>query len=306
MLMHLAESEADTVEDELKAIGQLLISFVTSFNPDDFPEHDFVSIITSSLNSLKFVAQMDSEFTTERIGELLGITRSFILYSIPDISQQPPSKIASSQQAIMEPLSLRPNNKRGNGAAAKSKRSRRTNKKKPEPSPRQQEDSPRSYGLHDNATSFVPFSPFAAYRTSDSDYSDNEHNRELVNRHKLSKLRLSALTLLSVIVSSVEKKVLFGYWHSLFSTEESSQSSSSATLINCVLKDPVGRCKILALQNIILLLKNSKPFLIQAENKEKGPTTFTPFSVTLGNMIVFTYEKLTQVMTSRIVYAIKS
>jgi hypothetical protein len=50
-----------------------------------------------------------------------------------------------------------------------------------------------------------------------------------------------------------------------------------------------------ALQTIIQLLKISKPFLIQAENKEVR-STFTPFSVTLGNMITFTYEVLTQAL----------
>lgn len=291
--MHFAdqETEIEELNEELcKNVGQTLISFLFALKQEVFPEKDFIAIATSCLNCLKFVTQIDSDFSSEYIGELLGASKSFMLYSIPDINYQPASKIASSQQAIMDPVSLRPN-KRGNGMVPKSRKSRKANKKKPEVTGKQQEESLRSYGMQENSTGFQQFSSFA-YRTSDSDYSDNEHNREFVNRHKQSKLRLAALSLVSVIAGTVEKKILFGYWHSLFSTEE----THSATLINCVLKDSSPRCRILALQTIIQLLKNSKPFLIQAENKDKAPSTFTPFSITLGNMIAFTYDKLTQAL----------
>lgn len=294
MLKHLVESEVDSEEsrdDDLKAVGKSIMNFVYALKQDELPENDYIVINTSCLNCLKFVAQIDSEsFPLENIGELLGVSKSFILYAIPDIVQQPPTKIASSQQAIMEPTSIR-SNKRGHVATIKSKKPRKPNKKKTE-AVAKQDDSYRSYGLQDNAGGFQKFSSFLTYRTSDSDYSDNEHSHEFVNRHKQSKLRLAALSLISVVASTVEKRVLFGYWHSLLSTEE----SSSATLINCVLKDSSPRCKILALQTIIQLLRNSRPFLIQAENKEKAPSTFTPFSVTLGNMITFTYDKLTQAL----------
>lgn len=294
ILMHLTSQEEtfeEVNEEDLRAVGKLIIKFVFALKQDDFPENDFIAIIMSCLNCLKFVAQIDTEFSTENIGELMGISKSFILYSIPDVSQQLPSKIASSQQAIMDPASIRPN-KRGNGVAPKSRKSRKSNKKKPESTAKQQDESLRTYGLHDTSSSFLQFPSFTSYRTSDSDYSDNEHSREFANRHKQSKLRLSALSLLSILAMTVEKRILFGYWHSLFSTEE----TTTATLINCILKDSSPRCKILALQIIIQLLKNSKPFLIQAENKDKAPTTFTPFSVTLGNMIVFTYDKITQAL----------
>ena len=294
MLMHLSDQENETEainEEDLKDVGKLIISFVFTLKQDEFPESDFINIVTSCHSCLKFIAQADIEFSSEYIGELLGISKSFMLYSIPDINQQAPSKIVSSQQAIMEPVALRPN-KRGNAMAPKARKPRKPNKKKTETTGKQQEDSLRSYGTQDTRHNFLHVNSFSAYKTSDSDYSDNEHNREYVNRHKQSKLRLAALSLLSVIAITVEKKILFGYWHSLFSTEE----TLSATLVNCVLKDSSPRCRILALQLIIQLLRNSKPFLIQAENKEKAPTTFTPFSATLGNMIVFTYDKLTQAL----------
>lgn len=295
ILMHLADEETVSEEfivKDFQDIGKSIIKFMLAFNHDAFPENDFITITSSGLNCLKYIAQIDTDFASESIGELLGISKSLMLYSVPDINQQPPSKIASSQQAIMEPVSLPPN-RRGNNITAKTRKTRKHNKKKSETTVKQSDDSHRSYGMQENSTNFFQApAVFSAYRTSDSDYSDNEHNREFVNRHKQSKMRLAALSLLSVVAGSVEKKILFCYWHSLFSTEE----TKSPTLINCVLKDSSPRCRILALQTINQLLKNSKPYLIQAENKEKTSTTFTPFSVTLGNMIAFTYDKLTQAL----------
>lgn len=282
MLMHLASGEAEAGDEDLGTVGQSIVKFVFNLNHDEFSELDFIAISTSCCNCLKFIAQIDSEFTSDHIGEIIGICKSFMLFALPDFTFQAPSAVASAQQAIMDPVSLR-SNKRGNGSTPKSRKSRKPARKKSEGAGKQKLDDSHQDGS---------FQQFPAYRTSDSDYSDTEHNREFISRHKQSKLRLAALSLLSVVAATVEKKVLFGYWHSLFSTEE----STSATLVNCVLKDSSPRCKILALQVVILLLKNSKPFLIQAENKEKPPTTFMPFSVTLGNMIAFTYDKLTQAL----------
>ncbi|CRL02980.1 CLUMA_CG016347, isoform A [Clunio marinus] len=296
ILMCLTENdeEVDGMSNEhVQLIGKSIINLMFALRQEAFPEVDMIMIATSSLNCLKFIIQMDSEFANENVGELLGIAKSFMLFSIPDITQSAPSKIASSQQAIMEPLAIRPPNKRGGGLTNKSRKGKKHNKKSStKQNLNKQEDSSRTYGFKDNQSSFCLNSEFPAYRTSDSDYSDNEHNRESINRHKQNKLRVASLSMLSAIAGNVEKKILFGYWHSLLSTEE----TSSATLVNSILKDSSPRCRILALQAIIQLLKNSKPFLIQAENKDKAPSTFTPFAVTLGNMIVFTYEKLTQAL----------
>ena len=87
---------------------------------------------------------------------------------------------------------------------------------------------------------------------------------------------------------------MFGYWHSLFPTD--TQTSSTISLLNCVLRDSSSRCRIVALQATTFLLHKSKPFLIQAEIRDKNPSTFTPFSVALGNMIISMYDSLTQAL----------
>lgn len=281
MLVHLEQdNEFEIAIEYLENLAKILIKFIFEFKQNEIQDSDFMTIVTLATNSLKFICQSQPELTTEHIGELIGISKSFMFYGLPEINFQPPTKIVSSQQAIMEPIHV-PRANRNLQSASKSKKSAKSkNQKKTEGNGRQKaEDS--------------PYHAFTMYRTSDSDFSDNEHNREMVNRNKQAKLRLSAITLLLVIATEVEKRVIFGYWHSLFATDESSQPIS---LGNSVFKDSSPRCRIVSLQTIIQLLKNSKPFLIQAENKEKVPSTFTPFSVTLGNMIAFTYDKLTQAL----------
>ncbi|KAL7049255.1 hypothetical protein ACKWTF_003643 [Chironomus riparius] len=287
ILMHLeGDDEFDVDHAYLDTLGKTLIKFLYTFKQNEIQDGDFMTLVAMALNSLKYITQSNLDFATYNVGELLGICRTFMLYGLSDISFQQPVKILSSQQAVMEPISVN-NNKRGTGQNNnRNKKPSKSGKKRPENS--KQSENKRSYGSqnyqHDN--------PFPMYRTSDSDFSDNEHSRELVNRNKQSKLRLTALSLILVLTTTVEKKILFGYWHSLLSTDESMCNS----LVNCIIKDTSPRCKIVALQTIIQLVKYSKPFLVQAENKDKAPSTFTPFSVTLGNMITFTYEKLTQAM----------
>ncbi|EAT38851.1 AAEL009289-PA [Aedes aegypti] len=142
----------------------------------------------------------------------------------------------------------------------------------------------------------------AAYRTSDSDFSESESSRAQIDRHKLSKLRLTALTLVSTIAQTVEKKVMFGYWHALFPDE--SRTPATVSLLNCVLKDPSPKCRIAAIQAISFMVYKSKPFLIQAESGKKASVAFTPFSVALGNMITEMYEMITQALADESDYSV--
>lgn len=140
------------------------------------------------------------------------------------------------------------------------------------------------------------------YRTSDSEFSESETSRAQIDRHKLSKLRLTALTLISTVAQTVEKKVMFGYWHALFPDE--SRTPATVSLLNCVLKDPSPKCRIAAIQAISFMLYKSKPFLIQAESSKKSSVSFTPFSVALGNMITEMYQMITQALADESDYSV--
>jgi hypothetical protein len=290
ILLHLELSDDFEINHEyLESVGKSLIKFLYTFKQNEIQDNDFITIVTMAINSLKLICQESHDFSTENVGELLGISKAFMMYALTDIPQKVPTKIVSSQQAVFDPANSRQlsvkNVKKSGAAGGMSK-----NKKQLKGGGKGKKNENKLEHKRLNKDSL---SHFSLYRTSDSDFSDNEHTREIVNRNKQSKLRLTSLSLILVLATMIDKKIVFGYWHSLLSTDE---ESMCITLVNCILKDTSPRCKIVALQIIIQLLKNSKQFLIQAENKEKVPSTFTPFSVTLGNMISFTYEKLTQAM----------
>lgn len=94
----------------------------------------------------------------------------------------------------------------------------------------------------------------------------------------------------------MEKRVLFGYWHSLFPTEEA--SSTTVALLNCALRDPNQRCRMTALQATSLIVYGTKSFLMQADSTVKTPSSFMPFSVALADRIRVLYSMLTQALAS--------
>ena len=101
--------------------------------------------------------------------------------------------------------------------------------------------------------------------------------------------------LIGTLAQHVEKRIMFGYWHALFPDE--TRTPATVSLLNCVLRDPSPKCRIAAIQATSFLLYKSKPFLIQAESSKKPLVSFTPFSVTLGNMVIEMYAMLTQALT---------
>jgi HEAT repeat-containing protein 6 len=133
----------------------------------------------------------------------------------------------------------------------------------------------------------------APYRTSESDFSESEANRIKVDRHRQSKLRQTALSLICTMAQKVDKRQMFGYWHSIFPYEQ--VTPKTASLLTCICRDPSTRCRMVAVQATSFMLYKSKPYLVQAET-EKVASNFTPFSVALGNMICNMFESLTHAL----------
>lgn len=98
----------------------------------------------------------------------------------------------------------------------------------------------------------------------------------------------------------MDTRTLFGYWHSLFPTDQSSSNHSFDGLLIAAIRDPNPRCRTAALQAAIAFLAYSKPFLTRAENSDKAPTSYTPFSLALGDMVVTMYRTLTQAINTEI------
>ncbi|KAI4455968.1 malaria antigen-related [Holotrichia oblita] len=81
---------------------------------------------------------------------------------------------------------------------------------------------------------------------------------------------------------TIDKRTMFSYWSSFI---PDGSPSGTHSICACILKDPSSSTRSVALNVLLTLLSNSKLYLSQAEYSEKN-TPFTPFSATLGSMIL--------------------
>ncbi|XP_062552864.1 HEAT repeat-containing protein 6 [Armigeres subalbatus] len=309
----LVSSEGNaTMEKYLSGIGDSIVSLTFRIKSDWLPEVSFYSLMISALNSLRLVSIQQEDWLREHLGQLLGVSKAYMMYGIPGINQPTVQKIMVSQQGVPEPQHI-PINK--GGKVPKTRKTRTIAKGKAGKVDGKKgaagkcgstwdENSRQPYSEQSFVLDVTTFTStmHAAYRTSDSDFSESESSRAQIDRHKLSKLRLTALTLVSTVAQTVEKKIMFGYWHALFADE--SRTPATVSLLNCVLKDPSPKCRIAAIQAISFMLYKSKPFLIQAESNKKPSVSFTPFSIALGNMITEMYEMITQALADESDYSV--
>ncbi|XP_038119587.1 HEAT repeat-containing protein 6 [Culex quinquefasciatus] len=303
--MLVACEEGGLLEKQLPLIGDAVLGLAFRVKVDVLPEASFYSLVISTFNCLRLVAVQQEEWLGEHLGQLLGLAKAYVMYGIPGINQLTPQKVMVSQQGVPEPQHI-PMNKGGKvpktrktRTPAKGVKGGRNEGKRPagKTGSTWDENSRQPYSEHSlvlEPPTVTNYNSSNAYRTSDSDFSESESSRVQIDRQKLSKLRLSALTLISTITQNVEKRIMFGYWHALFPDE--SRTPATVSLLNCVLKDPSPKCRIAAIQATSFMLYKSKPFLIQAESSKKPPTSFTPFSIALGNIVHEMYDMMTQAL----------
>lgn len=261
--------------DESKA-KQLLITLLPVLYSSDMDE----LMYTAALNIFRLLIASHRNVCLDNIGDLLGIAKCFMTYGIGMCGSTQPVRVTVSQQAISEPQASEPATSKG-GKVAKSRKTK----------PR----TPKSVAVKPTLDPPTDFSltTTMSLMTSDSDFSESETSRKRHDGQKKSKLRLAALALIGVLGQVVETRTLFGYWHSLFPTECATTAASNS-LLQCALTDPNPRCRIAALQATAAWLHGSRWFLTRAENSDRPPASYRPFSLALGDMIIQMYETLTK------------
>ncbi|XP_052899579.1 HEAT repeat-containing protein 6 [Anopheles moucheti] len=301
----------EVLEPYLTTVGNAVLDLMFKTRPETFTELAYYSLATSAINCLRIIVTIEepNEWTHSQLGRLVGTAKAFIMYGIPDVGKILPQRVPVSQQGIPEPQHI-PISKGGKTAKTRKTRTHpkskkgtsrnsgignREQKKASDGDINRQPYSEASIVLEWSSKSQPPMA--GCYQTSDSDYSESEasSSRAQIERHRTAKLRQTALVLIGTLAQHVEKRIMFGYWHALFPDE--TRTPATISLLNCVLRDPSPKCRIAAIQATSFLLYKSKPFLIQAESSKKTLVSFTPFSVTLGNMVIEMYAMLTQALT---------
>ncbi|KAK5641733.1 hypothetical protein RI129_010280 [Pyrocoelia pectoralis] len=236
-------------------------------------------VLISSLRGLQNVITLHPEFLKKELGLILGVTKSFMVYNIKGIHFQVPQKIVPSILNIPgTPLSV-PKEKKG-GKIAKQRKPRMSNKKEIKKRVDDDEDTyfPSASDPEDGSASSRMYDGF---KTSDSDFSDNEYGRIAKVGTTQDKVRQAALHLLLQIVKMTDKATIFCYWSSFISDDMLMNTNNLST---CILKDPSPKGRMAALHVLLSLITRSKLYLVQAESSKKY-TAYTPFSVILGAMV---------------------
>lgn len=289
VLQTATDPDATQCADILRVALQILYANVPGSG--DSSETGTCVLRTAALNICRLVGQRQRFLCTAHIGELLGAGRAFMMHGLPGASVPIVNKVNVSQQALAEPQMAEPTANKG-GKVARQRKSKPNVKPKKPNTPVKPKDPTKSFAETASPLDNADF-PIAFALTSDSDFSESETCWQRQDLQKQMKLRLAALSLIGVLGQVVETKVLFGYWHSIFPTE-SVPGSLATGLLSCALRDPNPRCRIAALQATASWLHGSKLFLTRAENSDRPPTSYRPFSLALGDMIVYMYETLTQ------------
>lgn len=259
-------------EDKIYRMCELIVNSLCSTEQQFNFEIETLPIVVLKISCLKLIVNLDLKFTLKFIGELIGICKSFSLILSCDDTVKRPVKLYPSQHSIVD------TNDKTNNDNQRQRGKKNFNNNKKFTNSRNNND-----GIY----------PFAQYKTSDSEFSDVDSMMSNSNRYKLTKLRFNSLSLLFSICWNVDNRTIIGYWQSLMSSDENSNSIISSSFS----KDPSPKCRILSLQILICLIKKCRNFLMQADNKDKPPMTFTPFSISLGNTICSLYDQLSQCLS---------
>ncbi|KRT79059.1 HEAT domain-containing protein [Oryctes borbonicus] len=260
--------------------AKIFMSYLT--NNSNFTDLLHYKMVISCLQGLNNIVSHDVSFLDSNLGILLGIVRSYMLCGVRGIDFIQPQKLLPSQLSIPESAVNTLREKKG----GKVPKLRKTKSGKADK--RSDTDYERT-----NGREYIPASERSwsdanvcsttlKYKTSDSDFSDSETITSVKVCYLQRKIRQAALNLFLKISKTIDKRTMFSYWSSFIPDGSPSGTHSICT---CILKDPSPSTRLMALNVLLTLLSSSKLYLSQAESSEKS-TAFTPFSVTLGSMIL--------------------
>lgn len=191
-------------EKQINDIMHTVIHIIYVTKSSEFGDEYYCQLITSAINICASLSQMFPNLSEKYLGELLGASKAFMLFGLPNISQQQPTKVFVSQQAISEPQISGPNALKG-GKMAKTRKVKRSGGKGNRPSIHTAEVTEVTDDV--NKELIIPHvfaqdfgtSHSSFYKTSDSDFSESEASRKNQYVQKQTKLRFSALALIGVL-----------------------------------------------------------------------------------------------------------
>uniref|UniRef100_A0A1B0GBC3 HEAT repeat-containing protein 6 n=1 Tax=Glossina morsitans morsitans TaxID=37546 RepID=A0A1B0GBC3_GLOMM len=292
ILNGLKDVQLTKEQDELCVeIAKVLLRFF--YFEEKFEAEHLSTYILYALQVLHKIVAFCKDFTAKHLSELLGISKACANFGtdaglILPISQN----IRMCQQALYHLVDENDLNINSEKTQASGGKTLKTHK--PRAVAKNARPGDRNIALcsSQSPSTGKGMGVSESIRKSDSDFSESENiaSKEFCERTQKSKIRLLAITLVGTVVRSVDRRIIFGFWHAVF---PSGVSETRNDLLYIGRHDPNVRCRTAALQVSSQLLYGSKSFLHQAEfNPKRCPSTFIPFSTTLGFTLVAIYETL--------------
>lgn len=328
----IVDATSITNEEYLRNIGESLLTLTYSATAADYGELGFCTLLSTALGEsyhnliptnpsihplipdlLRKISESLKDFAEQHIGHLLGLVKAYMTRGLPIANTSTTATpLTMSQQALFEPNDLVI--KKG-GKTVKKRKHQNTNKsanakKILEEDTMEQQAGPGAlYNGSRVNWDYVPSVNVAS--TSDFSHSETEANGGGVARHerrsKQSQLRLSCMLLMERLSKTVHRKTMFGYWNSFIPQQfivdgagglaKPPSIAAAAMLPNLLLMDPSPKCRCMIAQTLSTFVRFSKFFLYQAESDSRVSTSFTAFSVAMGESLVATYRILTRALS---------
>ncbi|KAL0272221.1 UNVERIFIED_CONTAM: hypothetical protein PYX00_005281 [Menopon gallinae] len=236
--------------------------------------------LIASMKGIGNMLELSDHILETYMNDILGIVKGYMLYGLPGDDGYKVQKVLPCQVAVPDIFKHTAETKKLKGKYDKKAR------KIPVTSITSIEDSEKVISRSDyvgfndsNAQSDGP--NFISFKTSDSDYSEEEVNQNCKIRLQESKVRQCALILLGLTVKKTNPKLFTGYLPNFL--PDGSQIPHVRTLITCLLKDSSPNCRAEVVGILSMLISNSKQYFLQGDNASR--TSFTTFSGTIGNII---------------------
>ncbi|XP_022225337.2 HEAT repeat-containing protein 6 [Drosophila obscura] len=262
-------------------------------------------LLAHTLQLLQKIVSKNCDYAEQHVPELMGYVLAYLPYG--NCGEYPaklhvPRRVQPAQQAAAygteeedqhQPTSSL--NKSGSGGKRSKVRKvrNRNHKQKSGPSGEAAHNAPQDrLLLLSNLDYGCLTGDTEACTPSDSEGQQAQADAPKALRQLQASVRISALHLMSALTKQLSRRCLYGYWHAIFPSEEGSQSQHH--LLHMAKYDGNSRCRALALQLAGQLLYGSKGYLSQAHSR--GPSTFTPFSVSLARCVMAVYRSLTAIL----------
>ncbi|KAL3272750.1 hypothetical protein HHI36_014211 [Cryptolaemus montrouzieri] len=267
-------------------------------NLTNIPE---LKIIIVCLRGLENIILQYAQYLLNKLGIILGVTKAYMLIGIKNYDFLEPQTLLPSTLSIPESPANGIREKKG-GKISKLRKHRISKREES----RKSEEWMKSPGSnYEPATSSLNAScenptrifPLSQLVTSDSDFSDTDINRDTTAFKLMARVRQMSLSLLLTAAKNTDRSTMFSFWSS-FIPENS--LSGKHYLTTCILEDSSPKGRTVALNVLLYLLTSSKLYLSQAESSHRS-TSFTPYSVILGYMIIELHRYLSLALSEKVV-----